>query len=217
MRPREHDTDEELVRLLLTTRDEELRTDFWVEFWRRFQPTIAGVIVKRFLRCAPQINRADVDDLVCKTFLKLYEHDFRILRNFEFRHEKALPAFLKVVALHIVEDHFRDDNEYEELDPDTTLDRSDFIGAIDRRMKLEKIENCLQKLADKPNFARDYKAFWLHNREGVTAEEILKLPDMGFNTVKGVESALLRLNRWVLQCLHREKAKKSSSSTGGVS
>ena len=211
-------TDEELVRLLLSTQDENLRAELWVEFWRRFRPVIAGVIVKKLIHRSRWVGRSLADDLVSETFLKLCKDNFKILRNFEFRHENALPAFLKVMAAHAVEDHFR---KYkiveEELNPEIMPGPPVFPEEIDRRMKIEKIENCLQQLAGKPNFERDHKIFWLYNRDGVTAQEISQLPDLGFKTVKGVESALLRLNRWVLQCVQGGKAKKSSSGPGSVS
>src|SRR6266567_4665208 len=90
-------SDEELVRLCLSSQDETL----WAEFVRRFQPVIAGVIFKRLSRCSRWIDRGSVDDLVGDVFLKICKDDFKALRNFEFRHENALPAYLKVVAAHV--------------------------------------------------------------------------------------------------------------------
>ncbi len=217
MYPHEHYTDEELVRLLLATQDEALRAELWFEFWRRFQPIIALTIRRRILRRTRRANHALVEDLVQNTFMKICKDDFKVLRNFEFRHEKALRAFSRVIAANIVEDYFR--GEKVVVVPVDPLQPSpaNFLDDIERRDRIQKIENCLQLLADKPNFARDYKMFWLHNRDGVTAQEISQLPDIGFNTVKGVESALLRLNRWVLQCVQRGKAQKSSSGAGSIS
>ena len=51
------------------------------------------------------------------------------------------------------------------------------------------------------NFDRDYKMFWLYFRDGFTALEISQLPDIGLKNVKGVESALLRLIKWMIDCL----------------
>lgn len=204
MDPRKLST-EELVRLCLETRDEDL----WTEFVRRFQRVIAGVIIKCLSSRLWRIDHALVADLTGDTFLKICKDNFKILHNFEFRHENALYGFLKVMAAHVVEDHFRK-QKIKEVDLDeTTPDSSNLFDKLDQRRKIEKIESCLQQLAGKPNYERDHKMFWLRNREGLTAEEILEFPDMGFKTVKGVESALLRLNRWVLQCVHRGKAKKS--------
>jgi RNA polymerase sigma-70 factor (ECF subfamily) len=201
-------TDEELVRLLLATQDEDLRADLWVEFWRRFQPVIVLTVRRRIVRHIGRAQPALVEDLAQETFIKICKPDFKLLRNFEFRYENALRSWLKVMAAHVVEDYFRKQKiKEEELDPDFSSGRPDFPHKIDQRMKIQKIENCLQQLADKPNFPRDYKAFWLYYRDGLTAQSISQIPDIGFNGVKGVESALLRITKFVRQCLGPDSAK----------
>jgi RNA polymerase sigma-70 factor (ECF subfamily) len=204
MRPHEHYTDEELVRLLLATRDETLRAELWEEFWCRFQPVIA-LTVKRRLACRRRFDNASVDDLVQNTFLKICKDNFRGLRNFEFRHANALRGWLKVMAANVVEDYFRQQPIMpdEDLEPikdiiPTSVNVSELIH---RREQIQKIEDCLQKMAGEPDFARNYKTFWLYFRDGFTAKQISRLPDLGFNTVKAVESALLRMTKWVRQCL----------------
>jgi DNA-directed RNA polymerase specialized sigma24 family protein len=211
MRPHEHLTDAELVRILLTTEDEALREKLCREFVCRFQPTIAGVIAKRLLRYTRWINPADVDDLVQETFLKICKDNFKVLRNFEFRHENALPAFLKVMAANVVEDYIRDKNSDKNGggqvpdDIDNLLhppsDRSNAVNSIFNKLRMTEIEKCLQQRKDESSFDRDHKTFWLYFRNGFTAQEIFQLPDLGFKSVKGVESALLRLSKWVSDCL----------------
>lgn len=199
-------TDEELVRLLLATRDEDLRAKLWDEFWHRFQPVIALIVrrrISRRRRVAPDL----VDDLVQDTFLKICKDEFKILRNFEFRDETALRRFLKVMAAHVVEDYFRQNKIVPEpLDFDTACG-TDFRDEVERRGQIQKVENCLQQMADKPNFARDYKIFWLYYRDGLTAQAISLIPDIGFSGVKGVESALLRMIKFVRQCLGPDSTK----------
>ena len=211
MRLHEHLTDAELVRLLLTTEDEALREELCKEFVRRFQPVIAGVVVKRLLRYTRWINPADVDDLVQETFLKICKDDFKVLRSFEFRHENALRAFLKVMAANVVEDYLRKKNrdtdgggqEPEDIDDlsHPPSDRSRAAESIFNNIRKNEIDKCLQRRKDEPNFARDYKTFWLYFRDGFTAQEIFQAPDLGFKSVKGVESALLRLCKGVSDCL----------------
>jgi RNA polymerase sigma-70 factor (ECF subfamily) len=200
--------DEELVRLLLATRDEALRADLWVEFWRRFyQPVVVLTVRRRIVRRTRRAEPALVEDLAQETFIKICKPDFKVLRNFEFRHENALRALLKVMAAHVVEDYFRQHKIVPEpLDFDTAS-RTDFRDEVEQRRQMEKIENCLQQLADKPNFPRDHKAFWLYYRDGVTALAISQTPDLGFNGVKGVESALLRMIKFLRQCLGSDPAK----------
>ena len=195
-------TDEELVRLLLATGDEDLRAELWLEFWRRFHhPVIALTVRRRIVRHIRRAEPALVEDLSQETFLKICKPDFKVLRNFEFRHENALRAWLKVMAAHVVEDYFRQHKLVPEpLDQDLA-GRSDFRDDVERRRQIQKVEDCLQQLADKPNFARDHKAFWLYYRDGLTAQAISQIPDIGFNGGKGVESALLRMVKFVRQCL----------------
>ena len=205
MRPHEHYTDEELVRLLLSTRDEALRAELWVEFWRRFQPVIAGVIVKSLLR-RTRYNRALADDLVSESFLKICKDDFKALREFEFRHETALYGFVKVMALNALEDHFRKDKSNKrgggrpaddlKLAQATVAATSDSVESIHNHIQLNEIHAYLQQLRSEPNFDRDYKIFCLYYRDGLTAQAISQLPEIGL-TVKGVESTLLRLIRWL--------------------
>jgi RNA polymerase sigma-70 factor (ECF subfamily) len=211
MRPHEHDTDQELVRLLLSTQDEALREDLWVEFWHRFQPVIARTIRRRILRYTRWVYHDRVDNLVQETFLKILKDDCKALRKFEFRHENALPCLLKVMAANVVEDVIRQDSadkkgggqEPEDIDnlPQPPSDRSRAVESIFSSFRMSEIENCLKRRKAEPNFERDYKMFWLYFRDGFTALEISLLPDIGLKNVKGVESALLRLVKWIIECL----------------
>jgi RNA polymerase sigma-70 factor (ECF subfamily) len=203
-------TDEELLRLLLATRDEDLRADLWFEFWHRFQRVIARTVKRRIERYT-RVDRGWVDDLVQETFLKILKDDYKALRRFEFRHENALPCLLKVMAAHVVEDDIRKRNSEKEgggqtleniddlLQPPS--DRSRAVGSMFNSLRMNEIENCLQRRKAEPNFERDCKMFWLYFRNGFTALEISQFPDIGLNNVKGVESALLRLIKWVVHCL----------------
>ena len=80
-------------------------------------------------------------------------------------------------------------------------DRSRAVGSIFNGLRMNEIENCLQRRKGEPNFVRDHRIFWLYFREGFTAQDISQLPDIGFKNAKGVESALLRLSIWVSECL----------------
>ena len=204
-------TDEELVRLLLATQDEDLRADLWVEFWRRFQPVIARTVRRRIVRYTRWVDHGWVDDLVQDTFLKICKDKFKILHNFEFRHENALRALLKVMTANVVEDDIRKKNSEKEgggqqpEDIDNLLqppsDRSRGVASMFNNLRMNEIENCLQRRKGEPNFDRDHKIFWLYYRNGFTALEISQLPDIGFKNVKGVESVLLRLIKWVVHSL----------------
>ena len=210
MRPHEHYTDEQLVRLLLSTQDEALREDLWLEFWHRFQPMIARVIFKRLSRAPRWIDRSDLDDLVSEVFLKICTNNFKVLCNFEFWHENAFRGFLKVMTAHLVEDYIRKKKSEKEGGGQKLENIDDLLQpppdhskshSIFNNLRMSEIENCLQKRKSEPNFVRDHKIFWLYYRNGFTSLEISQLPDIGFKNVKGVESALLRLVKWVIHCL----------------
>jgi RNA polymerase sigma-70 factor (ECF subfamily) len=205
-------TDEELVRLLLATRDEDLRAELWVEFWHRFQPVIARTVRRRIARYTRWVDHGWVDDLVQDTFLKICKDDYKALRKFEFRQQNSLHSFLKVMAAHVADDDIRKrmsdkegggqphDNIDDLLQPPS--DRSSAVHSMLNNLRMNEIENCLQQRKGEPNFVRDHKVFWLYFRDGFTANEISELPDIGFKSVKGVESALLRLGKWVGDCLN---------------
>jgi len=204
-------TDEELVRLLLATRDEDLRAELWVEFWRRFQPIIARTVRRRIVRYTRWVDPGRVDDLVQETFLKILKDNYKALRKFEFWHENAFQGFLKVMAAHVVEDNIRKDNadkkgrgqKPENIDNllQPLSDRSHGVASMFNNLRMSEIENCLKRRKGEPNFERDYKMFWLYFQHGFTALEISQLPDIGLKNVKGVESALLRLVKWIIDCL----------------
>jgi RNA polymerase sigma-70 factor (ECF subfamily) len=204
-------TDEELVRLLLATRDEDLRAELWVEFWGRFQPVIARTVRRRLARYTRWVGPDLVDDLVQDTFLKICKDDYKALRKFEFQHQNALHGFLKVMAANVLADDIRKKNSekdggglpHENIDdlPQPPSDRANAVRSMLNNLRMSEIENCLQQRKSEPNFVRDHKTFWLYFRDGFTANEISELPDIGFKSVKGVESALLRLSKWVGDCL----------------
>jgi|SRR5579864_754012 len=202
MDPRKLST-EELVQLCLASRDEVV----WAEFVRRFQTLIASVIVKCLFHHSVRPNSTLVDDLVQETYCKkICANEFKALRNFKFRHENALHGFLKVMAANVVEDYFRGLNSQkrgsgrtaEDLEAvqTTTHAASDFLHSVHRRIQVKEIEMRLQELAGEPNFARDSMIFWLYYRDGLTAQAISQLPEIEL-TVKGVESTLLRLIKWL--------------------
>jgi RNA polymerase sigma factor (sigma-70 family) len=213
MDPRKLST-QELVQLCLDSKDEAI----WREFVRRFQPLIAGVIIKSLCR-RNRFNLSLVDDLVQDTFLKLCVNNFKALREFEFRHENAFFGFLKVITAHVVEDYWRrvtnDKNnggkEPEDLDqvypppaPESTSDSAEslvLMGEIDQYL--------IQTLAAEPNFTRDYSIFWLYYRQGLTAKAISQVPGVKLS-VKGVESTLLRLVRLLRDGLNGSTVKKNS-------
>jgi len=185
---------QELLHLCLGSEDQEL----WRNFVRRTQPLIASVIIntiRRWQEPSPSL----VDDLIQDTFLKLFANERRALRSIKNEYENTIFGYLKVVASNVVRDHFRQtENKVEEIEladpvlPPTPdgLDRVEFA-----RLK-DKIQTRLQSLSSSETYRRDETIFWMYYEQGYTAKEISFLPSVGL-TVKGVESTLLRLTRFI--------------------
>lgn len=201
---------QELLRLCLVSNDPEA----WHEFVRRFQPLIARVVVKSIRRWtdpAPSL----ADELVQETYLKLIANDYRALRTFDLQHENAFLGFLKVVASNVVQDHFRSSysskrgsghtNEDIEAVGTSMAANTQSSGAAERRILISEIQRCLETQRAEPNFSRDQAIFWLYYEQGLTAKAISELPAIGL-TVKGVESTLLRLTRYVRERMNAKSA-----------
>ena len=206
---------QELVQLCLASQDPAL----WYEFERRFQRLISGVIRRRLRRSSID-DPALVDDLTQDTFLKLCDHEYRVLRQFHFEHENSLFGFLKTVAANLVQDYLRKQYssihggglQEEDLDKVGAMipARTSFAEDTHVQIVISEIQRCLEKeLADEPNFYRDIAIFWLYYRYGLTAKAISKVASFGLGT-KGVESTLLRLTRLVRTSCGGDPNRKSA-------
>jgi RNA polymerase sigma-70 factor, ECF subfamily len=208
----------ELVSFCLNSQDEAA----WNEFVRRFQPLIAGVVTKCvFRRKHPKPDL--IDDLIQDTFLKLCSNNFKALRNFSFKDDHGFFGFLKVIVKNLVEDYFRSQNSQkhgsgqEEEDIEEARmpmpSGSHSSHPVENAVLMAQIDRCLAKLTPEPNFTRDYSIFWLYYRQGLTAKAISKLPGITLS-VKGVESTLLRLTRYVKACLTAPPASPRKKASG---
>ena len=189
----------ELLRLCLRSQEQAV----WQEFVSRTQPCIAGTIIKTLRRCGTVPSPSLIDDLVQDTYVKLFDNNSKALREFECEHENALFGFLKTVASNVVHDYIRRKNAdihgggREEVDLEKV---SAFLRASsanpNRQILFDQILGCLRHLENDPNFQRDWAIFQLYYFDGLTANAISRLPGIDLK-VKGVESTLLRLVRYV--------------------
>ncbi|MBZ5533990.1 MAG: sigma-70 family RNA polymerase sigma factor [Acidobacteriia bacterium] len=207
---------QELVQLCLAQQDEAM----WLEFVRRFQPLIAGVVLKsirRWARVTPEV----VDDLVHDTYVKLFANNCRALRRFNFEHDHSFFGFLKCVASNVVQDHLRstysqkrgsgrDDEDLEVIQHSVAADNRP-ADAMEREVLIREIEKCLVCQPSDDNVTRDCTLFWLYYRQGLTAKAISRLPGIGL-TVKGVESSLLRTTRLVRERMGNPPLRKKKTS-----
>jgi len=179
----------------------------WAEFIRRFQPLIAKVVGRTARRYWPQTPSHLIDDLIQETYLKLCSDECRQLRQFQSRHQDSIYGFLKVVAASVVLDHFkselarkRDASQTEALSDQTPLNRPSGVNGsrltMDDMVALREIDEIVGKLYIGQILVRNRAIFWLHNRDGMTAQAIASIPWIGLNT-KGVETALRRMTQMI--------------------
>jgi RNA polymerase sigma-70 factor (ECF subfamily) len=183
----------------------------WVEFVRRFQPMIAGVVFRvgqKWGETSPQV----LDDLVQDTYLKLCGERTELLQTFKSVHKDAIFAYVKVFAANLARDYFKGRRTHKrggtvaggstsgERDCEKIADSKSAESAIERDLLLRQIDACLRAILVGSNAERDRKIFWLYYRVGLTASAIAALPAVGLTT-KGVESTLARLTRQIRERL----------------
>ncbi len=188
----------ELVRACAGSRDEKA----WAEFIRRFHVVIASAVL-RTTRHWGEPSRAQLDDLVQDTYLKLCEDDSRLLRSFRPRQEDSIYGFLKVVAANVVHDHYkaalaakrgasRTEAIIEPAQDVPEASVADSFSAVSQRLQLEQIDKVLRLVTAGKDEDRKRLIFWLRHRQCLTASEIASIPCIGLTT-EGVESVLMRL------------------------
>jgi RNA polymerase sigma-70 factor (ECF subfamily) len=183
----------------------------WQEFVRRFQPLIA-VVVLRTCRRWGSVSHSVIDDLVQETYIKICGDRCRLLREFDWQNPDAIYGFIKVLAANLVHDHFK--SQYSEkrgggrvvsdLDEPTAAaaisDPRYSTGAMERKILLQQIERLIDQMANGPTQQRDKLIFLLYYQQGMTAQDIASLPAVSLS-IKGVESTILRMTRFVRQQL----------------
>jgi RNA polymerase sigma-70 factor, ECF subfamily len=184
----------ELLHKCLGSDDQER----WEQFVCRTQPLIANVIIntlRRWREPTPSL----VDDLIQETYLKLFANDRKALRAIKNEYENTIFGYLKVVASNVTRDHFRHAgnkvSEVELIEPVVPPSPDGFDRIEFARLK-DKIQEHLQSLSSSDTYSRDISIFWLYYEQGYSAKEISLLPSVGL-TVKGVESTLQRLTRFL--------------------
>jgi RNA polymerase sigma-70 factor, ECF subfamily len=192
----------DLIRICIGSSDERA----WTEFISRFQVVIASAVL-RTARLWGDPSRAQLDDLIQDTYLKLCDDNYRLLRAFRPRQEDSIYGYLKVVAANIVHDRFKaeraqkrgasqTESDGELLNVASAAGVDDSFEIVSRRLQLEQIERVLRRVNDGKDHERNRTIFWLRHRQGLTASEIAAIPAIGLTT-EGVETVLLRLTSMI--------------------
>lgn len=184
------------------------------ELWRQFQQRFQGLIfmyVMRALRLRLiQDDVTDtVSDLVQEVYLKLVQHDGRILRSFKGTTEFSARAFLARVSASVVFDYQRriasdkrsaqvipiDFAQAAEVGRKKSADKPDLdSNQLSSILAWIDMERVVAGDADQKNARRNALIFQLHYINGFESGEISRFP--GFNlTESGVQAILARLRK----------------------
>ena len=182
----------------------------WAQFQERFQGLIFLYLMRAMrLRRIQEDNADVVPDLAQEVYLRLVQHDGRILRGFRGTTEFSVMAFLARIASSVVFDHQRaaatdkrraqvvpiDAARAAELSGASAVDSPEFdsshLGSI---LSWIDIERMVEGDPDRKNARRNALIFKLHYIDGFQAAEIARFP--GFDLTKsGVETILARLRK----------------------
>jgi RNA polymerase sigma-70 factor, ECF subfamily len=196
----------------------------WEELISRFRRAISLSIIRTAYQWGQSPERV-VDDLVQETYLTLCANRCRLLLEFAVQHPEAILGYVKTIAVNVAHDHFkalhckkRGSGEINQIIEDAEP-RADICGpggqaAMERKVLLGQISQCLASCSQGPDQDRDCMIFWLYYQQGMSAKDIAALPTIGLSA-KGVESAILRLTRLVRERLVSMKSQTGSKSTPG--
>ena len=182
----------------------------WTKFQERFQGLIFLYLMRSLRLRRIQDDVADVvPDLAQEVYLRLVQHEGRILRAFRGTTEFSVMAFLARISASVVQDYHRhgatDKRRVQVvpiemakaaerggmLSPDTPEFDSNKLGSILSWIDVERI---VEGDPDRKNARRNALIFKLHYIDGFESGEIARFP--GFELTKsGVDTILTRLRK----------------------
>jgi RNA polymerase sigma factor (sigma-70 family) len=184
------------------------------ELWRQFQERFQGLIfmyVMRALRL--RLIQEDVNgivpDLAQEVYLKLVQHDGRVLRSFKGTTEFSVRAFLAKISASVVHDYQRSaasDKRSAQVIPidyaraaestgKRSLDAPEFDASqLSSILSWIDMERVVEDDPDHKNARRNALIFQLHYINGFESGEIARFPGFGLTT-SGVQAILARLRK----------------------
>ena len=182
--------------------------------WTKFQDRFQGLIFLYLLRALRFRNMDEdasgvVPDLAQEVYLRLVQHNGRVLRSFKGTTDFSVMAFLAKVAATVVLDHQREqlrDKRRGQVIPIDAVRNNEQSGrrgpespefdssALSSILSWIDIERIVEAEPDRKNARRNALIFKLHYVDGLTSAEIAQYP--GFDLTKpGVETVLSRLRK----------------------
>jgi DNA-directed RNA polymerase specialized sigma24 family protein len=182
----------------------------WTKFQERFQGLIFLYLMRALRLRRIHDDAADVvPDLAQEVYIRLVQHDGRILRTFRGTTEFSVMAFLARISSSVVQDHHRRGASEKRsaqivpmesakaaerggmLSPDSAEFDSNKLGSILSWIDVERI---VEGDPDRKNARRNALIFKLHYIDGFESGEIAQFP--GFELTKaGVDTILTRLRK----------------------
>ena len=173
----------------------------WEQLVRLVTPGVA-LTARRIGSIWGDESAATVNEIVQEVFLKLCEHDRRILRKFKNRGRDSFAKLLTIVTASVATDYFRriqaekrggraNSMPLKAPRPAEEVSDSSATEAVQRPALIAQLDGLLLLYPETVS-ERDRNLFWLYYRQGLTADAIARIPAIGL-TPKGVESALSRL------------------------
>jgi RNA polymerase sigma-70 factor, ECF subfamily len=188
--------------------------------WEAFAVASRRPILSAIYRAVIAWTRPSPDlleDLAQETYVNLCTHNQAALRSIRGETALELVAYLRVVAHHVVQDHFRAKMAEKRGAGKDTIALDDSMPVqtsveetVERNLLIGRVERCLGGAV-----ARDKAIFWFYFRDGLTAQAISEISGVGLGS-KGVESAILRLVRGVRECVKGKFPANTSSQKGAT-
>jgi DNA-directed RNA polymerase specialized sigma24 family protein len=185
----------------------------WAKFQERFQRLIFLYVLRALGYRSVKDDAANiVPDLAQEVYLRLVQHDGRILRSFRGTSEFSVRAFLSRISATVVLDYQRrnatgkrhgqvvDLESYEaEVGNLVSSESSEFHpNALTSILSWIDIERMVEAESDQKNAHRNALIFKLHYIDGFSSAEISRFP--GFDLTKtGVEAVLSKMKKRIQQ------------------
>ena len=180
------------------------------EAWQEFVSRVGRPISLTIMRTASlwgEPSRPLVEDLIQVTYLKLWEDDCRLLRDFALQHPEAILGYLKKTAANATHDYFKHGYSQSsggdkphvstsDVDPEAGKEVHGSQEKIAFGVFLNEIDEHLKRCLTGADQGRDRLIFWLYFRQGMSTKEIASLPSIGLSA-KGVGSVIERLKHCI--------------------
>lgn len=207
----------QLIRLMA---NKPYNNDAWAEFVRRYQTYLACVIARECRKLRYEDGLAHCDDLIQEVYKKLLNNEGEAFQTYKGQFENTIWQFLEIVAIRVAYNDWRKNNarkrppqkaRLREAAPNRNGDLLDLFPdansaeEIDYELLVLAVEDCLKHIGAKLRHPeRDLRIFKLHLYDGMNAESIAALPEIGLSP-QSVFRIIKYVNDRLAKCLRTEE------------